>query len=353
MASSELQSSIKIGGVEISNRVVLSPLLLSMSTENGEVTKAVIDFYGARAKGRVGLIITGGAYVSESAGLFSKAHEISQDRHVAGWRSVVEAVHGHGSKIAVQLMHGGIRARSVVTGLQPVGPSLVELSDLAETPHELTRGEVQDMVSAFGEAARRAGEAGFDGIELHCSAAFLVQQFLSPHTNLRTDEYGGSFENRLRFPLEVIRAVRERISPGMFLGCRVPHDEIVPDGLTLEDTRSITAELVKEGLDFVRVVVGVSPPRGREDSQRTSTSRPEGQLPDLARLMKQAVTVPVIATGGINTVEQAEKLIKDGDADLAAVGQALLADAYWLQHSSDYIEMFPGFKFCPQCGHKV
>ncbi|MBU2608770.1 MAG: NADH:flavin oxidoreductase [Chloroflexi bacterium] len=353
MAASELYRSVNIGGVELSNRVVLSPMLLSIATDGGEVTREVIDFYGARAKGGAGLIITGGAYVAEGGGLFGRAHKISQDKQVAGWRSVVEVVHGYGARIAVQLMHGGIRARSAVTGEQPVGPSSVSLPDLAETPRELTSGEIQNLVSAFGEAARRAREAGFDGIELHCSAAFLIQQFLSPHTNLRADEYGGSWENRLRFPLEVVRAVRENVGSDLFLGCRVPHDEIVADGLTLEDTRNITEELVKAGLDFVRVVVGVSPPRGREDSQRTSTSRPEGQLPMLSRLMKEVVTVPVIATGGINTIEQAEMLIKDGDADLVAIGQALLADAYWLQHSPEYIEMFPGFKYCPKCGHKV
>jgi len=209
------------------------------------------------------------------------------------------------------------------------------------------------LVSAFGEAARRAKEAGFDGIELHCSAAFLVHQFLSPHSNKRTDEYGGNFSNRMRFALEITGKIRENVGPDVPIGCRIPHDEIVEGGLTLEDTRAVAVELVKAGVDFVRVVVGVSPPRGKEDSQRTSTTRPEGQLPALAQAMKQVVKVPVIATGGISTIEQAEALLNSGSTDLVAVANALLADPYWIQHSPGYVEMFPGFKYCPKCGHKV
>ncbi|MFC1906965.1 NADH:flavin oxidoreductase [Chloroflexota bacterium] len=353
MASLELQSSIKTGGVELSNRVVLSPLLLAIATEGGEVTQEVIDFYGARARGGVGLIITGGAFVAGTGRLYDRVPKITHDRYIPGWRSLVEAVHKQGAKIAIQLAHGGIRVRSALTGEQPAGPSSISAPDLSEAPRELSRDEIQGMVAAFGEAAKRAKEAGFNGIELHCSGALLIHQFLSPYSNRRTDEYGGSFENRFRFALEVIHEVRKNVGSELFIGCRIPHDEIVPGGLTLEDTGSIAVEMVKAGIDCVRLVVGVTPPRGREDSQRTSTSRPEGQLPMLSRLMKEVVTVPVIATGGINTIEQAERLIKEGDADLVAIGQALLADAYWLQHSPEYIEMFPGFKYCPKCGHKV
>jgi len=349
----KLESPINMGRLELSNRIVMSPMLLTIASEKGEVTKEVIDYYEARAKGGVGLIITGGAYVTETGRLFANTHMISNDRYVPGLRTLVEAVHSHNTKIAAQLMHAGVRSRSSITGEPPAGPSAISSPDLPEVPHELQKKEIQELVLAFGEAARRAKEAGFDAIELHCSAAFLIHQFLSPHSNRRTDEYGGSFSNRMRFALEILGKVRENVGPDLPIGCRVPHDEIVKGGLTLEDTRAIAVELVRTGGDFVRVVVGVAPPRGREDSQRTSTPGQEGQLPALAQAMKQVVKVPVMATGGISRIEQAEALLNSGSADLVAVGTALLADPYWIQHSPSYIEMFPGSAYCPKCGHKV
>ena len=353
MEITKLQSPISIGKLGLSNRLVMSPMLLSIANDEGEVTQDIIDYYEARAKGGVGLIITGAAYVTDTGKLYAKTHAISDDRHVSGWRKLVRRVHSHESKIAIQLGHGGARSRSTVTGQQPAGPSSVSFTDLPETPRELSTTEIHDLVSAFGQASRRAREAGFDAIELHCSAGFLIHQFISPYSNRRKDEYGGDFANRMRFPLEIVRRVRDNVGPDLAIGCRIPHDEIVPGGLTLEDTRDIAAGLVKAGVDFVRVVVGVSPPKGRTDSQRTSTTRPEGQLPALSHAMKQAVKVPVMATGGITTIEQADKILRSGSADLIAAGLALLADPYWLEHSPGYIEMFPGMVYCPQCGHKV
>ena len=353
MNMSTLHSTSNIDGMELPNRLVMSPMLLPIANEDGEVTKEVIDYYVTRAEGGVGLIITGGAYITEAGRTFANTHLISHDRHIPGLRKLVEAVHSRNAKIAVQLYHGGTRANSALTGEQPAGPSPISAPDLPETPRELTKSEIQDLVSAFGEAARRAKKAGFDAIDLHYSGAFLVHQFLSPYSNRRTDEYGGSFDNRMRFPLEVLSEVRKNVGANLPIGCRIPHDEIVEGGLTLEDTRDIAVELVKAGVGYVRVVVGVTPPRGREDSQRTSTTRPEGQLPVLAQAMKQVVKVPVIATGGIIKIEQAEELLNSGSADLVAVGTALLADPYWMLHSPSYVEMFPGLIYCPKCARKV
>lgn len=353
MPMSKLYSTFNLGAVKLSNRIVMSPMLLRIATEDGEVTREIVDHYVLRAKGGVGLIIMAGAYVTESGKVMSNTYGISDDRHIPGLRRLVEAVHSHNAMIAVQLAHNGARSPSALIGEQPVGPSSLSFPDLPEAPRELQKREIQNLVSAFGEAARRAKESGFDAVELHCSAVSLIHQFLSPYSNRRIDEYGGSFNNRMRFPLEVISEVREKTSSSLPIGCRIPHDEIVQGGLTLEDTRTIAVELVKGGIDFVRVVVGISPPKGREDSQRTSTSRPEGQLPVLAQAMKQTVDVPVIATGGISTVDQAENLLDSESADLVAIGTALLADPYWIMHSPEYVQMFPGLVYCPKCGHRV
>ncbi len=349
----ELHRACRIGQLEVSNRLVMSPMLLPITGQDGEVTENLINHYVARAKGGIGLIIIGAAYVSDQGKIMPRAQGISADRHISGLKRLVQAVHKQNTKIAIQLGHAGARSPLSLIGGRPVAPSSLPFPDLREPPRELEKGEIQDLVAAFGAAARRAREAGFDAIELHGSAAGLLHQFISPYSNHRTDEYGGSFQKRMRFPLEILRQIREEAGTDLPVGCRIPHDEIVAGGLTLEDTHAIAVELVNAGLDFVRVVVGVAPPIGREDSQRTSTARPEGQLPALSADMKRAVSVPVIATGGIRTAEQAEKLLRDGSADLVAVGTPLLADPYWLAHSPRYVQVYPGLGYCPECSRKV
>lgn len=353
MGRTTLASPVNIGKLQLKNRLAMAPTLLSIAGDNGEITQDIIEYYEARAKGGVGLIITGAAHVMETGKIYPRTHAISNDGHVSGWSKLVQSIQSYNTKIAIQLSHGGARSRSVLTGEQPVAPSSLTFPDIAETPRELSTEEIHGLVLAFGEAARRTKESGFDAIELHCSAGFLIHQFISPYSNRRQDEYGGNFAKRMRFPLEIVGKMKEKVGGDFPIGCRIPHDEIVSGGLTLEDTGDVTVELARAGIDFVRVVVGVSPPKGRADSQRTSTARPEGQLPELSRAMKQMVEVTVIATGGINTTGQAEQLLHSGSADLVAVGSALLSDPCWLEHSPGYVEMFPGVVYCPKCRRKL
>lgn len=338
----------KIGNLELKNRVVMSPMLLPLATDDGMVTPEITEHYVRRAQGGVGFIIVGGAYVMEAAKMMPRGHGISDDSHISGMRSLVDAVHSNGAKIALQLAGMGIKGDSSVTGKDAgdihMGSKPVEHYSLEE---------IRRIVDAFGAAALRAKDAGFDAIEVHCSSVFLLHQFISPYSNRRTDEYGGSYENRIRLPLEVMAAIRKKVGPEYIVGCRIPHDEIVEGGLSLPDTREVAKDLVKGGSDFIRVVVGVTPPRGKSDSQRTSRPDPEGELLPLSTNMKRAVNVPVIATGGITSHEAANQVLQEGKADLVAFGTALLMDSEWLNHSPGYIQIFPGFGYCPACSRKI
>ena len=337
-----------IGKLELKNRVVMSPMLLPLATDDGEVTPALREHYVRRAQGGVGFIIVGGAYVLEEGKLMARGHGASEDRHISGLRSLVDAVHANGAKIVLQLGQLGIRDPSAVGGK---GPGEIHLGGKPVEDYSLE--EIQRIVAAFGAAAMRTKEAGFDAIEVHCSSVFLLHQFISPYSNRRSDEYGGSFESRMKLPLEVMAVVREKVGPEFVVGCRIPHDEIVEGGLSLADTREVAKGLVKAGADYVRVVVGVAPPRGRPDSQRTSRPDPEGELLPLAANMRKAVAAPLIATGGIASHETASQVLQEAKADLVALGTALLADPDWLSHSPHYVQIFPGLAYCPQCSRKI
>ncbi|MFH1626214.1 MAG: NADH:flavin oxidoreductase, partial [Pseudomonadota bacterium] len=275
-------------------------------------------------------------------------HGVSKDRHISGLGSLVDAVHASGAKIALQLATMGLRDLSEVSGS---GAADMHLG--WKPIHNYSLEEIRGIVAAFGAAATRTKEAGFDAIELHGSAVSLLHQFISPYSNRRNDEYGGSFENRMKFPLEVMAVVREKVGPEFVLGWRIPHDEIVEGGLSLADTREVARELEKAGTDYVRVAVGVTPPRGSPDSQRTSSPDPEGRLLPLTANMRKAVTVPVIANGGITSYEIANQVLQEAKADLVALGTALLRDPDWLSHSPHYAQIFPGFAYCPECSRTV
>jgi len=345
----DLFEPFKIDKLQLKNRVVMSPVLLPLATDDGEVTPELIEHYVRRAEGGVGFIIVGGAYIMEEGKPpIPLAHGVSEDRHISGLHSLVDAVHASGAKIALQLASMGLRDLSKAKG------SDAATLHLGWKPvHDYSLEEIRGIVDAFGAAAKRTKEAGFDAIELHGSAVGLLHQFISPYSNRRSDEYGGSFENRMKFPLEVMASVREKVGPEIVLGYRIPHDEIVEGGLSLADTREIAQELAKAEIDYVRVAVGVKPPRGNPDSQRTSNPDPEGELLPLTANMKKAVAVPVIANGGITSHEIANQVLQEANADLVALGTALLKDPDWLSHSPKYRQIFPGFFYCPQCSRTV
>ncbi len=312
---------IKIGSMELKNRMVMPPMATRYAAPDGFVSKRTINYYEARAKGGIGLIIIEATYVHEKGPLLPNGLGLSNDRFIPGLKELTDAVHRHGARIAVQLVHGGRMTAVALTGTQPVAPSAIAAPG-CDSPREITVPEIKDVIKAFAYAALRAKQAGFDAVEIHAAHGYLIDQFLSPASNHRTDAYGGSLENRARLLIEVINAVKEATGPDFPVWCRINGKEYgVDDGETLEDMKKVAALAAAAGV--VMLHVSASGPANPVNIT-TPAFRP-AVIADLAAGIKEVVRVPVIAVGRM-TPEAGEKLLEEGKADLIAFGRALYAD---------------------------
>ncbi len=324
----QLLRAISVGGLELDNRLVMSPMEVDFGSPAGEVTARTIDYYRERAQGGVGLVIVESTCVEAATGRLGP-HQlvIDSDRGLKGFRRLARAVKSAGARVLLQLHHGGRKTTSLVTGTPPVAPSAVA-NHFGETPRELDGDGIRRLVERFAEAAARARMASFDGVELHAAHGYLLSQFLSPTYNRRRDAYGGSVENRARFLLEVVAAVKRRVGNDFPLFCRLSaveyraEDAIRPlaEGITLEQSLEVAGWLEEAGvhaLDVSATLVG--------EPAMHPTSWPEGFLLPLAAEIKKGVSIPVIASGRIPP-ELGEQALAAGEADLIAMGRALLAD---------------------------
>jgi len=316
--------SARIGSMQLKNRIVMPPIGTYFEEEDGPVGPRMISYYEARARGGAGLIIVeGSAPVLQCA--IPRQAVLGDDRLTPRWRELTDRVHKHGARIAVQLMHATWEDR--VGRFVQVGPSplivptrFMGLS--GQPPHELTVQEIAERVGWFASAARRAREVGFDGVEIHAAHQYLVAAFLSSATNQRDDEYGGPVENKARFLLEILRAIREEAGQGFPVWVRLNAQEWgVENGVTIEETRRVVPLLVEAGSQAVHVSgYGAGP---------YMTSAPisdtPGLLVPLAEEVKRVTDVPVIAVGRLD-LELGETLLREGKADLIAIGRRLMAD---------------------------
>lgn len=316
---------IQIGPMKVRNRIVMPPMVTNFAAADGSVTERFKAYHQTRAKGGVGLIIVEAAYVHPSGKGFQNQLGIYKDELVPGLRNLTEAAHSYGAKIAVQLHHAGRQTTSKVTGMSIVAPSPIPCPVKQEMPKELSVGEIKELVEAFRQAARRAKEAGFDAVEIHGGHGYLVNQFISPYSNKRTDEYGGTLDNRMKFPLEVIRRVREEVGEDFPIIYRMSAEEYVAGGLTLEETKVLAQKLVEVGVDALHISGGVY-----ESSAMIiqPAAIPQGCFVENAHAIKQAINgkVPVIVAGRIKDPVMAERILREGKADLVSMGRALLAD---------------------------
>ena len=323
-ALNNLFRPIKIGPMEVKNRLVMAPMGTNLASHEGEITPSFIRYYTTRARGGVGLILTDDTTITSSALYHQNGPRLHDDRVIQGWKELTQAVHAHGAKIGPQLVHPSFNAPSAFSGVQPVAASPIASRRFKEIPRELTEEEIEEIIEQFAEAALRAQKAGCDTVQIHCAHAYhLLGSFLSPLYNKRTDAYGGSIEGRLRLPLEVIRRIRRKVGPDFPLLIRISGDEFQPDGRTLEESLYIAPLLVEAGIDAIHVSAGtgnnfwlVIPPTGTPQAMNAS----------LAEKIKGVVDVPVICVGRINHPWVAENLVASGRADMVAMGRALLAD---------------------------
>ena len=315
----------RIGGLTIPNRIVQLPMGTSL-IEHGRVTEREVHFQEERARGGVGLIITGAAIVHETSRFPERIQIEAWDEEIVdSLRLRVQAVKRHGTRIFGQILHLGREQPGGLTNYPGWGPSPIASPRNPDVPHEMTAAEVRMIVDGFGRSARNFHSAGYDGVEIHAAHGYLVAQFLSPASNRRTDAYrGDTLEGRTRLLFEVVGAIREQCGPEFPIGVRLSADEETADGLTLDDTLEIVDLLQTTApADYLSITVGM---RG---AYVKDSSFEEGFALGLVETVKELADVPVIAAGRFRLPDLAERALASGQADFIGLGRALLADPEW------------------------
>ncbi|MFC2000875.1 NADH:flavin oxidoreductase, partial [Chloroflexota bacterium] len=300
----------QIGKVKIKNRIVMLPLGTSFWSTAGEVTERVIDHYAARAKGGAGLIIVSNAQLDYPPG-YPVLGLLESERMIHGQYRLVEKLHAYGAKVAIQINHLG-RARNV-KGVDLVSSSPVRCVNVIDVaypiPRALEKDEIREMINRFAIIAANARRAGYDMVEIHGAHGYLINSFMSPFLNTRTDEYGGSLPNRMRFPIELIRRIKEATGDDYPVGIRISADEFIKGGVTTKESPIMARMLEEAGAAFIDVSGGMEEVKHKQvDIMRQS----EGWKAYIWEAVKQAVKVPTFAGGGHRTPELCEKVLAEG-----------------------------------------
>ena len=369
-----LLSPMKIGSMTVKNRTVMTAAEFSLGQTDGRPTERLMDYYEERAKGGVGMIIPGICRVNDMGGASTFTQlAMSHDYHIAPMHEFAERLHRHGARLCIQLHHPGrqgmasainslpfiipvadrwpsvmdqiFKCTPLLLGLEEKGicfsvqaPSRVEPAKHGATRmHAMSKKEIRDLISDFIEAAVRCQKAGVDCVELHGGHGYIIQQFLSPHTNRRTDEYGGSFDNRMRFVTEIIQGIRARCGREYPLTVRLTADEMYDRvgrpgvGYDLETGKQIARRLEELGIDAINVT---SACYDAYNYWLEPTSFEPGWRKYLAREIKNVVSIPVIAANVIRTPEQAERQLEEGDQDFVASARAFICDPHWVEKAA-------------------
>jgi mycofactocin system FadH/OYE family oxidoreductase 2 len=314
---------LQIGKTVVPNRISFSSHLTNFA-ENGLPSERHIYYLAERAKGGAGLIITEEQSVHPTDHAYEKIIEAFNPAVVPHYRKICNAVHEYETKIFAQLNHNGAQSDGTLSRLPVWGPSPVPDVMFREVPKEMEIEDIQEVIEYFCQSATHVREGGFDGIELQIGHSSLLRQFLSPLSNQRTDEYGGSLENRMRFALEVIEAVRATVGPDFTLGIRLCADEMIPGGLTLDDTKEMARRFeATEKIDFIDLSIGTFYNLYLVGG---TMHTPLGYTVPLSAGIKEVVNLPVFATGRINDPVMAERILADGQADMIGMVRAQICD---------------------------
>jgi len=309
----------------------MPPMATNLSSNEGKVTDRLIEHYDNRCK-KLGLLIVECTNIMPSGKLFRNQLDISSDAHISGLTRLVDKVHEHGTPIALQLIHGGGATTKNVSGIRPYAPSEVLIPGRGEElPKALTVEEIEAVVYAFIDAAFRASQAGFDAIEIHGAHGYLLNQFLSPLTNFRDDDYGGSIEKRMQIFGEIMDGIKKRLGRSFPLLCRLGAEDFLPGGMSLQEGVKAAKILVEHGVDIIDVSGGFS----SGESQNQSIV---GLYVPQATEIRAATGIPVIGVGGIKTAEDADEIIRSGKVDLVAIGRAMLKDPSWAYNAMNLLK---------------
>jgi len=311
---------LNVDGLRLKNRITMAPLYLGYAGEGGKISPLLLAHYRRMAASGAAMIVVENASITPSGSGASRVIRCDHSRYIPGLQKLAGAIQEKNAKAALQINHAGRFAHTS----EPVAPSAVET--FGRTPRALTRNEILSIEKQYAAAAKRVKEAGFDLVELHGGTGYLLAQFASPHTNRREDLYGGSFDNRIRFPLEVLRRVKDAV--GDFpVGYRLLADEWLPGGFDLEEAAALAKALEEDGVAYLSVMGGTYESFFLPDV--VAMSKKPGYMVPLARRIKKAVKVPVITAGRISTPTRAEGIVKNKEADLIGLARVLWVDPRW------------------------
>jgi len=353
-----LVEPISFAGITLRNRIVMPPMWSGQAAADGSVTDAIVEYHRCRAAAGCGLVIVEHSFVHPRGRASTTQIGAHHDRMLPGLSRLAAAIKAEGAVACLQISHAGPRTSTAVAGATPLGPSAIRHVPASaapfgaatawprhsspetqasegghnadgDVPEEVTLPQIAEIVAAFGRAAVRARAAGFDAVELHAAHGFLLSQFLSPLSNRRDDAYGGSDENRRRLHLEVLAEVRTCLGPDFPVFVRLGASDDTPGGLEIDAGCATAEQLVRGGVDLVDVSGGLQGSRG--------AGKGPGYFVPCAEAVKKRVRVPVIVTGGISDPVFADRIVREGRADLVGIGRAMLNDAEWARKAIELL----------------
>ena len=347
---SDLFSPIRIRHMEVKNRLLMSAMSINFGVdEHCHVTDQLTEYLAARARGGVGMMLVGGGGIHPSGQELPDLPQMYEDSCIPSLKKMVNRIKEYDVCFGVQLLHGGRQSYLP----EKVAPSAIPAPAVVKGPvRALEIEEIKNLADCFGQSARRCREAGFDFIELHAAHGYLINQFLAPNSNIRTDEYGGSFENRTRFLFEVIDAVKNRAGEDYPVGIRINGNDYIENGWQLEDTLRIAPLLEQAGAAYIHVSGGVY---GSTELTIPSMYTPQGCFIHMAQAVKQVVNCPVITVGRIKDPAMADAAIREGKADMVALGRSIIADPEYPNKAKagDAALIRPCLGCCLGCIHAV
>ena len=329
---SYLIKSLVSSKLELNNRLVLPPMATAKCGDDGIVTQEILDYYDEKSRGGyISLIIIEHSFI-EVQGKASKGQlSIASDNTVEELKKLSNIIHKNGSKAIMQINHAGSLTKNEVTGCGIVGPSAIMHPRNKELPKELSKEEIKSIVLNFRNAARRVKMAGFDGVEIHSAHGYLLNEFYSPITNKRSDEYGGNLLGRIKLHLEIIKAVREEVGEDFPIFLRLGACDYVDGGNTIEDAVQAAIAFKEAGLDILDISGGLQ-------GYIIPEVKEQGYFANITEAIKKNISIPVILTGGITEVNIAEELLHLGKADLIGVGRAILKDSLWAKRAIESLK---------------
>ena len=324
-----LASPIQVNSVTMKNRMMMAPMATHLAKEDGSVTEELIAYYVERAKGGVAMITTESCFINQNGRGGIRRLGIHKESFVPSLKKLTSSIHEAGALVCCELHHGGPQCKSATIGEMPLcASSSYYQMGVIDPPRAVQKAEIPSLIEDYKNGARRAKEAGFDMIMLHYGHGYLANSFLSPLTNRRKDEYGGSLENRMRFPLEILAAVREAVGPAFPIMVRMTATDGLVGGIEFPEAVEMAKGFAAGGADALQVTAGIHLVM---EKMVQPMSQPRGLLADYAADVRKAVSIPVGAVGRINNPLLAEEILDDGKADIILLGRPLIADPYFPQ----------------------